>query len=97
MIKIFAMPIYGKNPLKIFFSGLERPKTLKLGMQHWGLCLYQIYLNGDHWLNLPWPILNTKSKQLSKFKYCKTEFCKYKEQVLSAKGLMLQKWTCSPT
>ena len=33
MIKIFAMPIYGKIPLKIFFSGLERPKTLKLGMQ----------------------------------------------------------------
>ena len=24
MIKIFTMPIYGKNPLKIFFSGLER-------------------------------------------------------------------------
>ena len=49
-IKIFAMPIYGKNPLKTFFSGLERPKTLKLGMQHLGP--YQIYSNGDHWLTL---------------------------------------------
>ena len=30
MIKIFAMPIYGKNPLKSFFSGLERPKPWNL-------------------------------------------------------------------
>ena len=52
MIKIFAVPIYGKNPLKIFFSGLERPKTLKLGMQHLGLSPYQVYSNGDHWLTL---------------------------------------------
>ena len=28
MIKIFTMPIYGKNPLKIFFSGLERSNTV---------------------------------------------------------------------
>ena len=34
MIKIFAIPIYGKNSLKFFFSGLEGPKTLKLGVQH---------------------------------------------------------------
>ena len=27
-IKIFAIPIYGKKPLKVFFSGLERLKTL---------------------------------------------------------------------
>ena len=37
IIKIFAMSIYGKNPLKIFFTCFERPKTLKLGIQHWGL------------------------------------------------------------
>ena len=29
MIKILAMPVCDKNP---FFSGLERPKTLKLDM-----------------------------------------------------------------
>ena len=40
MIKIFAMPIYGKNPLKIFFWGFERLKTLNLGMQHWELWPY---------------------------------------------------------
>ena len=34
MIKIFPMPIYVKNLLKTFFSGLERLKTLKLGMQN---------------------------------------------------------------
>ena len=38
MIKLFPMPIYGKNPLQIFFLGLERQKILKLG----------IYSNGDH-------------------------------------------------
>ena len=27
-------PYMVKNALKFFFSGLERPKTLKLGMQH---------------------------------------------------------------
>ena len=29
--KMATMPIYGK-PLKIFFSGIERPMTLKLGI-----------------------------------------------------------------
>ena len=48
MIKIFAMPIYGENPLKI---SLLRT-SLKLGMQHCGLWLYKVYLNGDHWLPL---------------------------------------------
>ena len=30
--KMAAMPIYGKNPLKIFFSGTGRPISTKLGM-----------------------------------------------------------------
>ena len=30
--KMAAMPIYGKNPLKIFFSRTRRPMTLGLGM-----------------------------------------------------------------
>ena len=34
MTKMATMPIYGKNTLKIFFSGIERPMTLKLGIQH---------------------------------------------------------------
>ena len=32
MTKMAAMPIYGKNPLKIFFLGTSRPISMKLGM-----------------------------------------------------------------
>ena len=32
MINMAAMPIYGKNLKKIFFSRTNRPMTLKLGM-----------------------------------------------------------------
>ena len=32
MIKMAAMPIYGKNPSKIFFSGTNGPISMKLGM-----------------------------------------------------------------
>ena len=32
MTKITAKPIYGKNPLKIFFSRTRRPVTLGLGI-----------------------------------------------------------------
>ena len=32
MTKMAAMPIYGKNPSKIFFSRTKRPMTLKLGV-----------------------------------------------------------------
>ena len=32
MIKMAAMPIYGKKPLKIFFSRTIRPVTLGLSM-----------------------------------------------------------------
>ena len=35
MTKMVTMPIYGKNPLKIF-SETKRPMTLGLGMQSWG-------------------------------------------------------------
>ena len=32
MTKMAAMPICGKNPLKIFFSGTGRPTSTKVGM-----------------------------------------------------------------
>ena len=32
MTKMAPMPIYGKNPLKIFFSGTGRPISTKLSM-----------------------------------------------------------------
>ena len=36
MTQMAAMPIYGKKPLKIFFSGIIEPMTLGLSMQHLG-------------------------------------------------------------
>ena len=36
MTKMAAMPIYGKKPLKIFFSGTKGPMVLGLNMQHLG-------------------------------------------------------------
>ena len=47
MTKMAAMPIYGKNFKKIFFSGTKRPMTLKLGMQHRVLKYYQLCSNDD--------------------------------------------------
>ena len=32
MTKMATMPIYGKNPLNILFSGIKRPMALGLGM-----------------------------------------------------------------
>ena len=47
-----AMPIYGKNLKKIFFSGTKRPMTLKLVMQHRVLEYYQVCSNDDPGLAL---------------------------------------------
>ena len=52
MTKMAAMPIYGKNLKKIFFSGNKRPMTLKLGMQHQVLEYYQVCSNDDSGLTL---------------------------------------------
>ena len=50
--KMAAMPIYGKNLKKIIFSGTKGLMTFKLGMQHWVLEYYQVYLNDDLRLTL---------------------------------------------
>ena len=34
MTKMATMPIYGKKPLKVFFSGTGGPILTKLGMKH---------------------------------------------------------------
>ena len=47
-----AMPIYGKKPKKIFFSGTKRPMTLNLGMHHRVLEYYQVCSNDDPGLTL---------------------------------------------
>ena len=43
MTKMAAMPIYGKNPSKIFFSGTGGPISTKLGMKHQWLKYYNVY------------------------------------------------------
>ena len=52
MTKVAAVPIYGKNLKKIFFSGAKRPMTLKLSMHHWVLEYYQICSYDDLGLTL---------------------------------------------
>ena len=47
-----AMPIYGKNPLKIFFSRTRIPVTLGLGVYHLGCGAYQVCSNDDPRLTL---------------------------------------------
>ena len=51
MTKMAAMPIYGKNHLKIF-SRTRRPMTLGLGMKHQGCGAYQVCSNDDPGLTL---------------------------------------------
>ena len=41
LTKMAAMPIYGKNLKKIFFSRTRSPMILKLGMQDLGLKFYK--------------------------------------------------------
>ena len=47
MTKMAAMPIYGKNPSKIFFSRTGGLISTKLGMKHWWLKHYNGYINHD--------------------------------------------------
>ena len=48
MTKMAAMPIYGKNPSKFFFSGTTGPISTKLGMKHRGLEYYVFINNPGH-------------------------------------------------
>ena len=50
MIKMAAMSIYGKNPLKFFFSGTTGKISTKLGMKHWGLEYYNVFINHYLWM-----------------------------------------------
>ena len=45
--KMAAMPIYGKNLKKVFFSGTKRLMTLKFGMYHRVLEYCQVCSNDD--------------------------------------------------
>ena len=47
MTKLAAMPVYGKNPPKIFFSRTGRPISMKLGMKHRWIKHYKVYIKHD--------------------------------------------------
>ena len=47
MTKMAAMPIYGKNPSKIFDSRTGWPIFTKLGMYYRGLLPIIVYINDD--------------------------------------------------
>ena len=47
MTKMAAMPIYGRNPSKIFFSRTGGLISTKLGMKHPWLKYYSVYINHD--------------------------------------------------
>ena len=47
MTKMAAMPIYGKNPSKIFFSGTCGPMSTKLGIKHLSFKYYNVCINHD--------------------------------------------------
>ena len=47
MTKMATMPIYGKNPSKIFFSRTGGPISKKLGMKHLWLKYYNVFITQD--------------------------------------------------
>ena len=81
MTKMAAMPIYGKNPLKIFFSRTRRLMTMGLGMSHRGCETYQVCSNDDPRLTLTY--LTSRSNLLpNAFKwgnFLKVDFLKISE------------------
>ena len=52
MTKMAEMPIYGKNPLKIFFSRTRRLMTFGIGMSHLGSGAYEVCSTDDPRLTL---------------------------------------------
>ena len=51
MTEMATIPVYGKNPLKIF-SETSRPMTFEPGIKHWGLGPYKICSNDNPGLTL---------------------------------------------
>ena len=47
MTKMAPMPVYGKNPSKIFFSETNGLISTKIGVKHRWLKYYNVYVNHD--------------------------------------------------
>ena len=52
MTKMAAMPIFGKDTLKIIFPGITRLILMKLCMKHQRPMSFIFYSNYDPWLTL---------------------------------------------
>ena len=52
MTKMAAIPIFGKNPSKIFFSETNGLISMKLGVKHGWLKYYNVYINHDPLMTL---------------------------------------------
>ena len=59
MTKMATMLIYGKTPLKIFFSETSRPIIFELGIKHWGSGPYKVCSNDDLVLTLAYFMART--------------------------------------
>ena len=66
MTKMAAMPIYGKNTVKIFFLGITGPILMKLCMKHQRPKPFIIYANYDPGLTLTY--------FMGKVKFCNLDF-----------------------
>ena len=62
MTKMAAMPIYGKNPSKIFFSRTGGSNSKKLGMKHRWLKYYNVHINHDPVMTLTFFLRQGKHK-----------------------------------
>ena len=60
MTKMAAIPIYGKNLSKIFFTGTGWPISTKLGMWHRGLLPIIVCSNDDPGVTLTYFMLRSK-------------------------------------
>ena len=63
MTKVATMPIYGKNPSKIFFSETNRLISRKLGVKHRWLKYSNVYINHDPVMTLMDRILKILKKE----------------------------------
>ena len=73
MTKMAATPLYGKNPLKIFFSGTTGLIFTKLGMYYWGLQPIIDYSNDDPGLTLTYFTARSNFETLLGFSIGKIE------------------------
>ena len=82
MTKMATTPIYGKKPSKIFYR-TNSPMIMKLGMEHYILKLYKVYINDDRELTLTY---FTTMSHLAKLVFCTYSRPRYQVSVYRTIG-----------